>query len=179
MITRTSQMEDQLLLETSLSQLTARAERAFPDTKKRQHATDPISLIDLTLIPQRGSLLAKADVRGDSGKIYNTLIQFMKVRYNPPEGSPNVVFKAADEEYTITPISEHATDCKVRCTCLDFRFRFALNNFADQSLYGRKPKEYQPKRGSNRGPVNPTRAPGVCKHIIAVIDELRAAHLFE
>lgn len=171
-------MTEDILFETSLNQLIAQTERGFPATTKRQNATDTVSVSDIQLIPQKDKLLIKGQVRGSGNKIYDTTIQFLKVKYNPPEGTDKVTFIANEQSYDIATININQTDCKVRCTCLDFRFRFALYNFSDGSLYGSKPPAYQGKSDSPRGPANATKTPGVCKHIITFVNELHNANLF-
>lgn len=171
-------MTEELLLETSLNQLVSQTERAFPETTKRQHATDTTAVANIELIPQKGKLLAKGTVRGSQNKDYEIIVQFDKVKYNPPESEDKVTFVANEQTFVISPIALQTTNCKVRCTCLDFRFRFAIHNAGDGSLYGPKPPVYHPKPGSNRGPANPTHTPGVCKHIMTFVDELKSANLF-
>lgn len=170
-------MTDQLL-ETSLQQLVSQTERAFPGTTKRQHATDTTAVANIEMVPQKGKLLVKGSVRGSQNKLYEIIMQFDKVKYNPAEEEDKVTFVANGDTFVISPIPLQTTDCKVRCTCLDFRFRFAVLNYGDGSLYGPKPPVYHPKPGSNRGPANPTHSPGVCKHIMTFVDELRSANLF-
>lgn len=168
----------ELLLETSLNQLVSQTERAFPSTTKRQHATDTTAVSHMEMVPQKGKLLIKGQVRGSQNKIYDVVLQFQKVAYNPSEEQDKITFVANGQTYAIQPIAIETTDCKVRCTCLDFRFRFALHNHADHSLYGQKPPVYHAKPDSNRGPANPTKTPGVCKHIMTFVDELQNANLF-
>lgn len=167
-----------ILLETSVEQLLSQTERAFPETSKRQHATDTTAVVNIEMIPQKGKLLVKGQVRGSQNKIYDIIIQFLKVKYNPPEDRDRVTFVSNEQTYAIEPIATQQVDCKVRCTCLDFRFRFALDNHSDGSLYGSKPPAYHPKPGSNRGAANPTHTAGVCKHIITFVESLREANLF-
>lgn len=54
---------------------------------------------------------------------------------------------------------------RVRCSCADFRFRFAWEDRANKCLYGGVPRSYQRVPGSTRPPVNPEHIPGMCKHI--------------
>lgn len=172
-----NQMTD-LLLETSIEQLVKQSERAFPNTTKRQHATDTTAVVSIEMIPQKDKLLIKGQVRGSQNKIYDVIVQFQQIKYNPPGDQDKVSFVANEQTYTIAPIAIQQNNCKVRCTCLDFRFRFAVHNFSDNSLYGAKPAAYHAKSRSNRGPANPTHTPGVCKHIMTFVDELHDANLF-
>lgn len=169
--------EDHLLLEASLNQLIQQTDAGF-DTDRRLNATDTVSIVDISLVPQKGALVAKAKVRGSENKVYDSYIQFLKVAYNPPETDNRVTFVSNEQTYAITPIDVGNSNVKVRCTCLDFRFRFAMVNSADGSLYGRRPPIYRPVPGSNRPSANPAKQPGICKHIKTLMDELQSGGLF-
>ena len=60
---------------------------------------------------------------------------------------------------------------RCHCNCLDFYWRFASFNAKDKSLIGKAPKPYKPV--SNRGPVNPKKVPGVCKHLLATFKAMK------
>lgn len=65
-----------------------------------------------------------------------------------------------------------STNVRVRCSCVDFYFTFAYYNWLQDCIFGRKPREY--RRKSDRGPRNPLRIPGACKHIKNSMDLLRS-----
>ncbi len=165
------------LLETSLNQLINKTEQGFPDTDRRLNATDTTSVSHIEIVPQNGKLLIKGQVRGSENKIYDTIIQFQKVVYNPPESQDRVTFVSNEQTYAIAPIDVNNAMVKVRCTCLDFRFRFAMINSSDGSLYGPRPPLYRPRPGSKRGAANPSKVPGICKHLKTFMDELSAGGL--
>lgn len=166
-----------LLLETSFQQLLNRTVSAFPDTTRRQHAVDSVSLQSVTLVPAEGALIAKGVVRGSGGKLYAPVIEFDQVVYDPDEGQAAVTFSVDGTQYTISPITKQSVDVKVTCTCMDFKFRFAQYNNTDGSLHGDVPPLYAKQSGSNRGPANPTKSPGVCKHIIELADSIEQSGL--
>lgn len=170
--------EDHLLLETSLNQLIQKTDSGF-DSDRRLNATDTVSVVDVSLLPQKGKLMAKAKIRGSENKAYDTYIQFQGIVYNPPESQDRVTFVSNEQTYAISPIDVGNNNVKVRCTCLDFRFRFAMINSADGSLYGPRPPIYRPVPGSNRGSANPSKVPGICKHIKTLMDELSSGGLFD
>lgn len=170
--------EDHLLLETSLNQLIQKTDSGF-DSDRRLNATDTTSVVDVSLLPQKGKLMAKAKVRGSENKMYDTYIQFQGIQYNPPENQDRVTFVSNEQTYAITPIDVGNNNVKVRCTCLDFRFRFAMINSADGSLYGPRPPIYRPVPNSGRGSANPSKVPGICKHIKTLMDELQSGGLFD
>lgn len=170
-------LDESLLLETTLNQLISQTDSGF-DTDRRLSATDTTSVVNIDLVPQRGKLTAKADVRGSQNKMYQVLIQFQTVKYNPPANTDRVTFVAAEQTYAISPIDIGNSNVKVRCQCLDFRFRFAMINSADGSLFGNRPPIYRPVPNSVRGAANPSKTPGICKHIKCLMDELESGGLF-
>lgn len=162
----------QNLLETSFNDLVQRAVAAFPDTTRRQHIVDTVSVSNIELLPAEGALIAKATVRGTNGKNYQCVIQFDDVVYDPEEGTASASFTSGGKEYKIEPIRQNGTDVHVGCTCLDFRWRFAYYNKGVDALYGPTPPLYAKVPGSNKPDANPTKSPGVCKHLIDFADEL-------
>ncbi|MNC44883.1 hypothetical protein D3C75_938080 [compost metagenome] len=51
-------------------------------------------------------------------------------------------------------------------------------NSADGSLFGNRPPIYRPVPDSGRGAANPSKTPGICKHIKSLMDELESGGLF-
>ncbi len=162
----------QNLLETAFNDLVQRAIAAFPDTARRQHIVDTVSVSNIELLPAENALIAKAKVRGTNGKTYQCVIQFSDVEYNPEEGSDVASFTSGGKEYKITPIQQNDANVHVGCNCLDFRWRFAYYNKGVDALYGPVPPWYAKVPGSNRPDANPTKSPGVCKHLMDFADEL-------
>lgn len=165
-----------LLLELSLDNLLRSTEQAFPGTDARQNNVDSVAVKHVELIPADGTLIAKGTVRGSKGQEYPVVIEFQDVTYNPEDNG--VAFVSNGNQYTIAPLSRTLTHCKVACRCLDFQYRFAQYNDAKQALASDHPPLYSKRPGSNRGPANPTHAPGMCKHLIDFSTELAEAGLF-
>lgn len=170
-------LDESLLLETTLNQLISQTDSGF-DTDRRLNATDTTSVVNIDLVPARGKLTAKGAVRGSENKVYQVLIQFQQVKYNPPANRDRVTFVATEQTYAISPIDVGNSNVKVRCQCLDFRFRFAMINSADGSLFGNRPPIYRPVPDSGRPAANPSKSPGICKHIKSLMDELESGGLF-
>jgi len=144
-------------------------------TKKRQHAVKELKVGNVSLIPAvpSGILNVKSEIRSGE-KTYQTTIVFSEVNFEDQDSPTNVTFTGADdEEYNIEKIQLRAKYVKVSCNCLDFYWRFAPNNKRDDSLHGKPPPPHTPKTG--RAPVNPKKYPGVCKHIIKTVEDLRAS----
>jgi len=106
------------------------------------------------------------------GKNYETTVMFEDVVYEDSDQSDNVSFTGSDgDEHHIIPIDLSKSNVKVACECLDFYWRFAPFNSKDGSLHGQPPSPYAKK--TDRPPVNKNKTPGVCKHLMKTITELK------
>lgn len=174
---RLLQWTKQSLEEVTLTDLQRNIVTDFPNTTKRQHATDPVQIVEMKLSPAipTGDLLCDCAAKSEN-KVYDTKILFLQVNYEDDDTPQNVTFTGADgETYNITPISLTKSNVKVRCDCLDFRWRFSVWNDSRNALYGDPPPPYQKK--TDRPPVNPNQTPGICKHLIKTVDALGQAGL--
>lgn len=162
-----------MIFESSLTDLYQSAVDAFPKTTKRQHATHPIVIKELTWTPFVGmkTLFIKGLAQNEDRE-YNTIILLRKVNYQGDE----VQITASDGlPYSFDRISLENTDVSVRCNCNDFRWRFSYYNHLDKSLYGSKPKKYESKGGP---PANPMEYEGMCKHLMKTMKALKEADIF-
>ena len=162
-----------LLIETPLSQLYNNTMSSF-DTPRQQTA-GRVQVIQKIFIPapNNGMVEVAAKTRS-SAKMYQTRMRFDDIQFVEAEegGGRNTTFTASDgQEYTIEPVSYGNNDVKVSCGCLDFYYRFSVWNDRDGSLYGNPPPPYVKK--TDKEPVNPSQTPGLCKHLIALTNELR------
>jgi hypothetical protein len=153
-----------VLEESSLGDLDRSASSSVP-TRKRQHSVDTVRLGEIRFVPGEGNLLVKCFTSGETGKQYDTQIMLNDVVYSEEQAEGTINFTAMDgEEYFIQPLSAQETQVEVTCNCMDFYWRFALWNHNDGSLLGPKPQPYYKK--TDRPPVNPEGAPGMCKHLM-------------
>lgn len=152
---------------------------AFPDTKKRQHATGEVAVHNIQYVPYIGmKMLHVKSTATSNGHQYNQSLQFNNVTFEGADTDENVTFTASDgTDAHVQPLDLTQLNVKVRCSCLDFYYRFANYNSQDKSLVGKAPRVYVKK--TNRPPVNPSRVPGMCKHLLKLVDELRANGLIK
>jgi hypothetical protein len=137
-----------------------------------------VQKLNLVAAPNSGNLIVKSTVKSDSGNTYSPTIQFDDVQYEKEDLPTNVTFKGADkEEYHIQKINLRMKNAKVNCNCLDFYWRFGSHNARVNSLLGDPPQNYVKK--TDRPPVNKNRTPGVCKHILRLVDELKRTRLVQ
>ncbi len=147
-----------------------------PPSKMRQNAMAPVTVRSMILVPMRGQrdngqLKVEATV-ANGPKTYDSTVMFTNVQYEDADRPDNITFVAADKkEYHVMPIQMNMGNAEVRCTCLDFYFTFSKWNETDKSLYGEPPQPYTPR--TNRAPRNPGKTPGLCKHLLKVIQELK------
>lgn len=179
------QIEQEKLLDerSSYQELERRTITAFPRTRKRQHATGPVQIVQTLFTPYIGTrnLLVRGQARSGTYRnvFYKPMLFFNEIQYEKEGSNQNVTFKASDnEDYHIQPIDLTDNIVRVRCDCLDFYFRFAPWDFSNDDLYGPKPKPYV-RKTTHYPPVNPTRSPGICKHVMKLVHALRDARLLK
>lgn len=159
--------------EAAFSELEQNTLTFIPTTTKRQHAVTPVQITAVELIPapQSGTLEARGEAQSGTNK-YQPIILFSDVEYQDEDTGENITFTAVDNnEYHVAPISLHQNNVKVRCTCMDFRWRFAMANQQNDVLHGPGPELYTKK--TDRPPNNPRNVPGVCKHLLRFVNELK------
>jgi hypothetical protein len=160
-----------LITESSLSELFQSTVDAFPNTTKRQHATDTINIANIIWRPFLGmrTLFVRALAQNE-GKEYSPIIVFKNVRYHQNE-EPNLIkITENGNDYFFEPLSME-TDVILRCPCADFYWRGVHFNHLDKSLYGRDRKRYEAMH--NPGSSNPTQSPIMCKHLIKLASVLQ------
>lgn len=169
----------QQLNEITGAELQQRTNTFVPTTKnKRQYATGPLSIKTMQLIPlqgQRDDGQLKVEVQVQSQeKTYDAVILFSDVIYEEQDQSTNISFTSTNnKEYHILPIQLTKHNVQVRCNCLDFYFRFAYWNASKKGFYGNPFKPYR-RKTQNYPSANPRKTPGVCKHLLKTIQELKS-----
>lgn len=161
------------LEEATYSELERNTMQFAPPSEERQHSMGPIQVQQLELIPytQSNALGVRGQINS-SGNKYQSIILFMDVEFQEEDTNENITFTAVDgNEYHALPINLQQNNVKVRCTCLDFRWRFSIYNDKAGVLYGEGPGVYVKK--TDRPPNNPKGVPGLCKHLLKLAVELK------
>ncbi len=106
---------------------------------------------------------------------YTTIVVFHGVSYVNREtpGSKRII-SPSNIQYFVT--KNDTKDIQVSCSCMDFYYRFATWDDNQNALYGSPPPPYI--KTTNRPFVNPFKSPGVCKHIIGVMNNLKKRNYF-
>ena len=170
---RGKRIQNQLDEDMSINDVEAKTRQFAPQTQGRQNATGPVQVQNMELMAsdQSGVLEVQA-VINSSGNHYQSIMVFSGLDYQEEDAPDNVTFTGADgQDHHISPISLTAQNVKVRCTCLDFRWRFSMAHQEKGTLHGPGPELYQKK--TERAPNNPNKIPGVCKHLLSLAQELK------
>lgn len=163
--------------EITVQRIATDTKRAFPNTGRENPASSiAITRIIYDVYQPTNQIRCEADVMS-SGTAYTSIIEFLHVEF-VDENEPNVsrgveVTGTNTRTYRILPMSVTVGDALVSCTCEDFRFRFAFYNYQKRCLYGNMLPQYV-RKTQTRPPVNPTKSIGMCKHLHAVVNALRA-----
>ena len=158
-------------VESTLDDLYQSAVDAFPHTTKRQHATHTIKITKLLWRPYKGmNTLFIRGLAQNEGREYNPMVLFKKVKYHEASDPGTIHLQTDVGEYDLEPILFDAQDALLRCNCSDFYWRFNYYDHLDKSLYGRKRAKYEALR--DPGSANPMKMPGMCKHLMKMMQAL-------
>jgi hypothetical protein len=161
------------LIERTLDSLYTGTLTGFDTPRKQTAGRVQVIKTEFIPAPRIRAVGVGANTRS-AAKTYQTKIFFDDVVYleDGDDQANAYTFTAPDgQDYMIEPITYNSNDAKVRCSCLDFHWRFAVWNGQDGSLLGDSPDPYIKK--TDRAPNNPDEVPGLCKHLIALVDKLR------
>lgn len=164
----------ELFEDATIPQLQQSIQVGFPNTTKRQHATNEVRVDSLKYKPARGSGLLDiiSTTTSDSGHKYQQQLQLRKVTYEDGDTPNNDTFVGADgQRYSIQPVPLTSTTVGVSCSCADYIMRFAAYNIDNNCHVGPMPPRYV-RKTTNRPPANPNHVPGMCKHLLKVVDDL-------
>jgi hypothetical protein len=155
-----------LFVESTFDELFDSAVRAFPKTRKRQHATDEVHVGQFRWTPFPGvkTFLLRATATNED-RTYSPMILFKRVQFREGPGRGVLKLKISSEETRyIEQLSPDNHDILVRCNCPDFYWRFNYYDHIDRSLYGNKRSKYD-----GAYPANPRKLPGMCKHLMKMV----------
>lgn len=169
-------MAKELLLELSYFDLEGRTKQTFGNERKDK--SNRVQSYNLIFIPMEANnkLKVVANTQTSSKHTYNSNILFDNVHYLDGEQPNMFTFKGNDNSQYIINKLPKGNNVKVNCSCLDFYYRFSTWDDRFKSLDGNPPPPYIKK--TNKPEVNPMKSPGVCKHIMRLMDELQNQGIF-
>jgi len=164
-------VDGETLMELSLSNLRNNVKMNFGN--ERETRSNRINVSNYQAIPSVSdkTLLLKARIKGEEST-YQVQVRFTNSSFSDVAQIGYTPIKAMDgREYFVKQFTLSQTQAKVKCTCLDFHYRFSVWNHSKKSLEGDPPPPYIKKTDSP--PVNPNKVPGACKHIIKFMNFLK------
>ena len=146
----------------------------------RQQKSNQVNVISVKFTPSynRNTLLCVARTQSsNSTNKYITKIELQNVVFvdENSESTTKLELTGSDNrKFFIEPQSRFKCNVRLNCNCLDFYQRMASYNKSNKVLVGRKvPTHYQsPTTPENKEKGNPNNSPGMCKHLIALYDNL-------
>lgn len=171
-------MKPEILLELSYFDLEGRTNSIMgPDRKTNSSRVNVKNMIFVPMV-NNGNLKIVATTTSNNGNQYQTSILFDNIQYLDEPSQYSYNFQATDgSDYNIDRVTK-SSNIKVNCTCLDFYYRFAVWDNRFKALDGEAPPPYV-RKTDNRPEVNPMKSPGLCKHIIALMNDLRSDNFFK
>ena len=157
--------------ESSLNDLHQSSVGAFPDTRMRQHATQPIEITEFNVTPYLGvrTLFLRARATNED-RHYSPMILFKGVQYHENQDVQGLAqIELGGRNYFFEQLSLENNHVMLRCDCNDFKWRFNYYDYTDGSLHGRVRAPYH---GQGGAPANPHEMPGMCKHLMKMTEVL-------
>lgn len=168
----------ELFEDATIPQLQQSIEQGFPDTKKRQHATNEVQVTAYQYIPRTNvkQLQVVSNTSSQSGGRYNQVIVLRDVQYDMAESATNVSIDRGGKKFFVEPVPFNTTNVAVSCNCPDYIMRFAYTNAENNCHVGPLPKQYV-RKTTDRPSANPNHVPGMCKHLLKMSEDLQRTGL--
>jgi hypothetical protein len=166
--------------ESNLNGLYTSTVLAFPKTRKRQYAIDEIKIAYISATPFQGvrTLFIKGLAKNEQNETeYRPMILFKNVIYHNSKNENWAEMIASNGQKFFFEKLNLKKEVVLRCECNDFKWRFNFEDHRDRSLYGRVRKKYEAK--INPGSSNPLEMPGMCKHLIKLVNSLHHNGILE
>lgn len=165
------------ITEATIPELRRNLETGFPNTKKRQHSVNEVQVLAINYIPNptQKTLYIASTTTASAANQYHQNISLSNIMFDLVDSDINIRLERNNKPFYVRPVNEENTDIMVSCNCQDYLMRFANINAENNCHIGELPPPYT--KTTNRPPVNPSRVPGMCKHIIKVVDYLNATGL--
>ena len=167
--------------DATIPQLHQHIRQGFPDTKKRQHATNEVSVTKLQYTPiiQQDTLFVDSTTSSSNGNAHKQALEIQNVNFQPVNSGSNVKIKdSSNVEHAVTPAKLNTSNVSVFCDCEDYQMRFAAFNIQNNCHLGPPPARYV-RKTTTRPPVNPLQVPGFCKHLICITQELQRLKILQ
>jgi hypothetical protein len=165
-----------ILEDLNLNQLHQNIQRGFPKTKKRQHVTHEVNAnnVHFKIDTDKKLLAISADTTtSSSGNKHTPMMVLQDVMFQAPQSGQNVEVVGEDgTKQSITPVKLNVNNVLVACDCEDYIMRFAPFNVQQNCHLGNPPAPYT-RKTTTYPEVNPQHLPGMCKHILKIVEILK------
>ena len=165
----------ELFEDLTIPQLQQSTQQGFPDTKKRQHATNEVRVDHFKYTPYKGNNILRIETitGSNNGHKHKLLIDLRNVKFEGGDNERNVTVTSGDgQETSLQPVPLNTTNVGVACDCPDYIMRFAAYNLNNNCHIGPVPPRYV-RKTTTRPEANPNHVPGCCKHLLRAIEDLR------
>ncbi|PPD55681.1 MAG: hypothetical protein CTY12_00045 [Methylotenera sp.] len=168
----------ELFEDATIPQLQQSIEQGFPDTKKRQHATNEVQVAAYQYIPKTNVKLLQvvSNTNSQSGGRYNQVIVLRDVQYDMADSATNISIDRGGKKFYVKPVAFNTTNVAVSCNCPDYIMRFAHTNAENNCHVGQLPPQYI-RKTTDRPSANPNHVPGMCKHLLKMTEDLQRTGL--
>lgn len=161
------------LCEVSIPELLKATKSQFKSDREIESRS--VRIINKKFIPsyKESNLTCVAQTQTSTNR-YLTKIQINDVQFGDEENSTSVM-GADNRPISFVPCDYMRCSIKVSCNCLDYYQRMASYNKSEGGLIGdESPSHYKsPVDVGNKAKGNPNNSIGACKHIIALVIELK------
>lgn len=169
-----------LFEKQTIPQLQQSVITGFPRTKKRQHDVSSVDVDNITYTPFRYKstqrLRVNCNTSTDAGNVHKVIIELRNVECNSVDG---VSIPSTDNRsLVVAPVALNNTYVGVSCDCPDYIFRFATHNIKNDCHVGPIPPTYI-RKTTTKPEANPRKIPGMCKHIMRSVEEIKKVGLIE
>lgn len=165
----------ELFEDQTVPQLRQNIQTGFPDTKKRQHATNEVRVDNFKYTPfaANGILRVDAITSSNNGNKHKVTIDLRGITFENGDTDQNVtVTSSGGQDISVQPVQLNTTNVGVNCDCQDYIMRFATFNLNQNCHIGAIPPRYI-RKTTTRPPANPNNVPGACKHILKCFEDLQ------
>ncbi|MDK1290187.1 hypothetical protein [Pseudoalteromonas umbrosa] len=108
-----------------------------------------------------------------SSSRYSAVIMFQGVEFaDSRRGSFSLPFEVNGKRVYVEKPKMSKHDVRIRCSCTDYTHTWAWWNNKHDALFGKKFPPYR-RKTNNRPQRNKVKQPGMCKHLLALIERLR------
>lgn len=184
MVTMSDQIDEMIKLKSkSRSVLVHTLATLISSTKKAREKMNQVKKVEILQIKpvvQTNQLYVKAQAQGISlPKLYQLTLVFSGITYSQTQTTKTPLtadLGHGNKVYLEQPTLSHKV--QARCSCHDYYFMWQYYNRQEKALFGKAFPKYI-RKTDHLPERNPDHVPGLCKHLIVLVDKLAKAGLLK